>query len=355
MAKKTLKQQKERKRFIPRIIDSYKNSTLWEKLGGLTAILILVAALVFNVGDDPLSAALFIVGIFAVFNVLVYKASLVFSSVIFAAHIASIPYVSSLYGYLGATEDSIDFFSPFVIISLATFVFPVIAYRLCRGRYWISLGLVLFALGLGGIMTSLALNLQWGTGPGIILAILAIALRAFPLTAMFRKNDNFISPNLANSSQDSLTAKLFSGIKYTTVRLSNKWPLSHIAYSKKRIFLISTFTPSKTIIINKNRFYYDGAFIEPMLFEIAATADQWCRENKVDIKYVTTVAIIHNKVYFPSAESLLSIKIAEKGLNHTEKQLHLITPEGMDELLEQDIPHLPYKIFQKLEKEYPNA
>lgn len=355
MAKKTLKQQKDRKRLIPRIIESYKNSSIWEKLGGLAAILILVAALVFNVGDNPLHITLFIVGIFAVLNILVYKASLVFSSIIFAAHIASIPYVSSLYGYLGATEDSVDFFSPFVIMSLATFVFPVIAYRLCRGRYWISLGLVLLALGIGGIMTAVALDLHWGIAPGIILAVIAIALRAAPWRAMFRKNDNFISPTLANSSQDSLTSKLFHEVKYNTASLSNKWPLSHIAYSKKRIFLISTFTPSKAIIINKNRFYYDGAFIEPMLFEIATTADEWCRENKVDIKYVTTIAIVHNKVYFPSAESLLSIKIAEKGRNNTEKQLHLITPDGLEELFEQDVPHLPYKAFQKLEKDYPNA
>lgn len=355
MAKKTLNQQKERKRFIPRIIDSYKNSTIWEKVGGLIAVLILIGALVFNVDENPMTIALFIVGIFAVLNILVYKASLVFSGIIFASHIASIPYISGLYGYLTVSEESVDFFSPFVVISLATFVLPIIAYRFCRGRYWVSLGLVLFALGLGGIMTSLALNLQWGTAPGIILATLVIVLRAFPLKAMFRKDDNYISPSLANSSQDSLTAKLFSNVKYNTVKLSNKWPLSHIAYSKKRIFLISTFTPSKALIINKNRFYYDGAFIEPMLFEIASTADEWCRENKVDIKYVTTIAVINNKVYFPSAESLLSIKIAEKGLNHTERQLHLITPDGIEELLEQDVPHLPYKIFQNLEKDYPNA
>lgn len=355
MAKKTLKQQKDHKRFIPRIIESYKNSSIWEKLGGLTAILILIGALFFNVDENPLTVILFIIGIFAVFNILVYKASLVFSSIIFAAHIASIPYISSLYGYLGSTEDSLDFFSPFVVMSLATFVFPVVAYRLCRGKYWISLGLTLFGLGLGGIMSSVSLNLQWGIGPGIILATLAIVLRAVPWAAPFRKNDNFIPPALANSSQDSLTSKLFNGVKYNTANLSNKWPLSHIAYSKKRIFLISTFTPSKAIVINKNRFYYDGAFIEPMLFEIAATADEWCRENKVDIKYVTTVAIVHNKVYFPSAEFLLSIKIAEKGLNHTERQLHLITPDGIEELLEQDVPHLPYKVFQKLEKDYPNA
>jgi hypothetical protein len=355
MAKKTFTQQKDRKRLIPRIVESYKKSTMLEKVGGFLSLLILLTALFFNIGENPLMIVLFVTGIFAVANILIYKASLVFSGLILAVHIASIPFLSSLYAWLSPNKEEVDLFSPFAVLSFATFAFAIIAYRVCRGRYWLSLGLTLLALGLGGLLIALTLNIHWGTWPGIILASLAVIVRAVPWRATFRKNDNFISPNLANSSQDGLTTKLFTKLKYETSSLSNQWPLSHIAYSKKRIFLVSTFTPSKALIINKNRFYYDGAFIEPMIFEIAKTADEWCRANKVDSKYVTTVAIIHNKVYYPSSDSLLSIKIAEKGLNHTEKQLHLITPDGMEELLEQEVPHLPYKTYQKLEKEYPHA
>lgn len=354
MAKKTYNQQKERKRFIPRVIESYKNSTLFEKIGGLTSILILLGALVLNIGENPLLIALFVVGIFAILNILVYKASLVISGIVLAAHVALIPYVSSLYAYL-VPEYTGDTLGPLAVISLATLVFSIISYRLCRGRYWITLGLVLFSLSLGGLMISLVLNLQWGTIPGLILAVLAVVVRAVPWRATFRKNDNFVSPMLANSSQNSLTEKLFTKLKYNIADLSDQWPLSHVAYSKKRIFLISTFTPSRALIINKNRFYYDGAFIEPMIFEIAKATDEWCRENKVDIKYVTTVALVHNKAYFPSSDVSLSIKIAEKGLNHTERQLHLVTPDGVEDLLEQEVQHLPYKTFQKLEKDYPHA
>lgn len=355
MSKKTYSQQKERKKFFPRIIESYKKSTLLEKVVGFSSLLILAVALVLNIGENPLMLALIAVGTFAVFNIFIYKANLVMSALILAIHISSIPYIASLYGYLGSKDGEVDGFSPFIVLSLATFVFPVIAYRLCRGRYWVTLLLVLFGLGLGGLMVALALNLQWGTATGIIFAILAIAFRAIPWRATFRKNDNFISPTLANSSQDSLTKKLFEKLNYNVSELNNKWPLSHIAYSKKRIFLISTFTPSKALIINKNRFYYDGAFIEPMLFEIAKASDEWCRENKIDIKYVTTISIIHNKVYFPSSDSLLSIKIAEKGKNQSESQLHIATPKGVDEILDQEVPHLPYKTFQRLEKDFPNG
>lgn len=355
MTKKTFNQQKERKRFIPRIVDSYKKSTTLEKATGFLSLLVLAVALVFNIGENPLNLALIAVGIFAVVNLFVYKANLTMSALILAAHISSIPYLASLYGYFNHKDGEVDSFSPFIVLSLATFAFAVLAYRFCRGRYWISLALVLLGLGFGGLITALELNLTWGVAPGVILASLMVLFRAVPWRATFRKNDNFISPTLANSSQDSLTAKLFHSKKYSVSELPNLWPLSHVAYSQKRVFLVSTFTPSKALVINKNRFYYDGAFIEPMIFEIAKTAEEWCRENKVDAKYVTTVALINNKVYFPSSDTLLSIKIAEKGKQHTEAQLHLVTPEGLDELLEQEVPHLPYKVFQSIQKTFPNG
>lgn len=355
MKKKPFNQQKNRKSFFPRLAEGYRNTTLFEKIGALGAVIILCAALAFNAGSNPVLIAASILGIFVIINLIAYRASLMLAGVVFAIHIAALPYAATGYSFMMPGEYSGDIMSPLSILAFATLVFSILAYRFARGRYWLSLIFIFFSLDYLGIVLSALLGLNWGTGTALIMATVALVFRTIPWSSILRKNDNFISPTLANSSQDHLTKKLFEDKKYNVVALEDKWPLSHIAYSKKRIFLVSTFTPRRSLILNKERFYYDGAFIEPMIFEIVKTANEWCREHKIDSKFVTTVALVNNPDMFPSSDSVLSIQIAEKGDNHSLGHLHLATPLGIAELDSEEVPYFPFKAYQKLEKEYPHA
>lgn len=355
MAKKTYNQQKDKKKFKLRIGEAYRSTTLLEKAGWFLSLAILVGALALNGGGNPVWAVLGLLGIFALITLLAYKSNLIFSGLILALHIATLPYMAMMYSYITPGEYTGDVVTPLVVLGFATIVFAIIAYRFSVGRYWITLMLVLGALGLGGIFVSMALQVSWGILPGLALAVLTIIIRSISWRGLLGKDSTYISPSLANGSKDHLTKNLFQSKKYHVAEIPGYWPLSHIAYSKKRIYLISTFTPRRSLIVNKNRFYYDGAFIEPMLFEIASNADSWCKTNNIDIKYVTTVALINDNELFPTADAILGIKIAEKGSARPEGQLHLATQSGIDELEDLEVPHLPYKTFQKLEKGYPDA
>jgi hypothetical protein len=355
MNKKPFKQQKNKKRFIPRVIEGYKSTTLPEKIGGFLALVILFAALAFNSGSNPVLLVSAVAGIFAVFNLLAYKPSLMFSTLVFAVHIAALPYVSLGYSFITPGEYSGDIITPMAILALATLVFSVLAYRFARGRYWVSLLAIFIAMDYLGITISSMIGAKWGTAMALIVSALTLTARIIPWRSLFGKNEDFISPTLANGSENKHTKKLLESMGYDVQELEDKWPLSHIAYSKKRVYLISTFTPRRAIVLNRERFYYDGAFIEPMIFEIVKTANEWCREHKIDAKYVSTVALVNNSDMFPSTDSVLSIQIAEKGDNHSLGQMHLVTPAGLDELNGEEVPHFPFKLYQKLEKEYPHA
>lgn len=350
MNKKQSYQSQEKIRFLPKLVRSYKRTSLLEKIAGFAAVGLLTTSIFFNGGSDPLWAISGFFVLVAIINVLVYKSQLILAGAVFAAHIALLPTVAGLYAYLRPDGPNGDIVSPIIVLLSATVFFAVLAYRICRGRYWVSLLVILFALDLGGLLFSLGLGVTWGTGTGIMLAMLAVVFRSIPWHALFNKSKTVIPPELVNSTQNNETERLFRKLKYKTVNVPENWPLSHIAYSPKKIYLISTLTPKRSLIINRNRFYYDGSFIEPLLYEIAHSAEKWSLENKVDAKYIVTVAIIHDENFFPSTDKSLSIQVSEKGMERTAGHIVLATPAGIKDLETLPTNRIPQKSLQHIEK-----
>lgn len=343
-------QSQEKIRFLPKLTRAYKRTTLTEKVVGFGAVGLLLASIFFNGGSNPLWAIAGFAVIVGIINLLVYKAKLVIAGAIFAAHIAILPTVAGLYAYLRPDGPNGDIVSPIMVLLAATVFFSILAYRVCRGRYWLNLILVLFALDFGGLLVSLGMGLNWGTGTGILLALIAVVLRAIPWFNLFNKGKTVIPPDLVNSTQNQKTEKLFRKLKYKVAEVPEKWPLSHIAYSQNKIYLIATLTPKRSLIINRNRFYYDGSFIEPLLYEIAQSAEKWSLEHKIEAKHIVTVAIIHDEDFFPSSDKNLAIQVSEKGMERTAGHIYLTTPDGIKELEEVKDTRMSQKSYQSIVK-----
>lgn len=350
MSKQPYMKQKDKRWLLPRLVNKYKQTTLTEKIAGYGSILLLFFMLTLNGGGNILWVVLGISSIILIVNLMLYQSRLIFAGLVLAFHVAFIPYAGSLYALLARGGYSGDISSPILSLSGATFLLSVLAYRLCRGRYWLSLLYTFLALDFAGLLVSISFNLNFGVFTGLVLAFGVIAFRAINWRTIFRKPDNYLHRTLVNSSQNDTTEKFMKKLGFKVKELKGTWPIGQVAYSSEGIFLISTLTPTSVIVVNKNRFYYDGAFIEPLLHKIAEESEQWSQDNKIDSKYITTVALINNDTYYPTSDDMLSISIKEKGSRQA-LGMYLTTQKGIKTIMERDPVFVPSKIIDKLNKE----
>lgn len=349
MTKQSYEKQKNR-RLFPKLINKYKETTLTEKAMAYGSILLLFVMMTLNGGGNILWVVLGILSIVLIINLMIYQSKLIFAGLVFAVHVAFLPYAAMLYAILARDGYAGESSGPIVTLSAATFLLTVAAYRFCRGRYWLTLLYVFVALDLAGLLVSISMNFTLGVLPGLVLAIAVIVFRAINWRSVFRKPEGFISRKLVDGSQDDITEKFMKKLGFEVKPLKGTWPLGQVAYSSEGIFLISTFTPSSVIVVNKNRFYYDGAFIEPLLYKLAEEGSKWSESNQIDTKYVRTIALINNKTYYPTTDKMLSIDIKEKGSRKT-MGMYLTTQDGVKTIMERDSTYVPVKVLAKVSKE----
>lgn len=347
--KKSFTQQKKRS-FIKKVTDAYKSTTLWEKLASFGAILLISVAVFFNTKNNPLLVAVALVTMFALFNLFVYKTRILLTSIVIALHITALPYVASIYSGLIDTYIG-DVLGPLVVISMFTFILSVIAYRTCRGRYWVTLIILYLAIDIMAPLVSILFSLYWGTWMALIMGTIALIIRTINWRALFSRKKAIISTRLINGSQKDRTKALLEATGNKPFELNGYNPIEAVRIIKDQAELITTLTPKKPIIFNDNRFYYDGEFIEPLLFDIAEKASDWSRKNKISRDNITVVVLIHDVDKFPSSDLWLAVKVSEKGSNNNVGNLLFTTPEGLKDYHkfygQKPIPEKTLKRIQK--------
>lgn len=322
--------QIKKRGFFKKIGDAYRRTTLLEKLASFGAILLFLTVIIFSSGSNPLQIIIVVVSAFVLFNLFVYQTRLLLTSIIIAMHIAVLPYVSYIYSAL-VPDYTGDAITPLVVLSMLTFFFSVVAYRLCRGRYWLTLVYLFFTIDFIAPLISVVFHLQAGTWPAVIAGIAVIVIRSISWRGLFNKKQPVISTQLINGTLDEETRELIQSDNSQAFRIKSYRPLDVVRIVGSKAEIIVPMTTKKPIIINKNRFYHDGAFIEPLLFHIVSQATLWSMKNKIAGNDIVVVALIHNESHFPTSDKWLSVKIAEKGSRHNFGNLILATPEGLKE------------------------
>lgn len=350
MSKQPYMKQKDKRWLLPRLVNKYKQTTLMEKLAGYGSILFLLAMITLNGGGNILWVVLGVASIILMINLMLYQSRLIFAGLVLALHVAFIPYAASIYALASPGGYTTDLATPILVLSLSTFILCVLAYRFTKGRYWVTLLYTFAALDLIGLMVVASTGLSFGAVPGLVLALAVIVIRSFKWGTVLRKPDNYLSRQLVNKSQDDITEKFMKKQGFNVKKLEDKWPLGHVAYSSEGIFLIATLTPSSVMIVNKDRFYYDGAFLEPLLHRIAEESEQWSQSHQIDTKYITTVALVNNEAYYPTADNMLSISIKEKGSRNA-MGIYLATQKGVKTIMDNEQTYVPKKILEKVSKE----